>query len=110
MKITKETIMTTGKSIGVGVLYGLVFIASKVAVSDVIDMVRYKGNVKYSDAVDVIMTSSMYSADKNRAVAALKKDKDTEYYRAVVRVVRSNMYSSDKIKTITDLSDEDEAE
>lgn len=110
MKITKETIMTTGKSIGVGVLYGLAFIASKVAVGDVIDMVRYKGNVKYSDAVDVIMSSNMYSSDKSRALAVLKKDEDTDYYRAVVRVMKSNMFSSDKIKTISDLSNEGEAE
>ena len=107
MKITKDMVMSTGKSVGVGVLYGLMFLASKVAVSDVVDMVRYKGNVKYSDAVDVIMNSSMYSSDKNRALVALRRDEDAEYYRAVIRVVNSNMFSSDKIKTIADLNGEE---
>ena len=107
MKITKDSIIGAGKIVGVAVFYGLAYAATKVSVNDVIDMVRYKGNVKYGDAVDVIMSSSMYSSDKNKALLALKKDKDSDYYRAVIRVVKSNMFSSDKIKTITDLNGEE---
>lgn len=108
MKITKDIIMSTTKSIGTGVLYGLAVIASKVAVEDVIDMVRYKGNVKYSDVVNVIMNSSMFSSDKNRALTVLKKDKDADYYRAVIGVMKSNMFPSDKIRAITNLNGEAE--
>ena len=68
---------------------------------------RYKGNVKYSYAVDVIMNSSMFSSDKNRAVAVLNKNEDAEYYRAVIKVVKSNMYPSDKIRAITNLNGEE---
>ena len=107
MKNTKEIIVDTGKDIVKGVLCGLAVLVSKVAVEDIIDMVKYKGKVGYSDVVDVIMRSNMYSSDKTRAIAVIKKNEDTEYYKAVVRVIKSNMYSSDKIKTLQQMNEEE---
>ena len=74
------------------------------------NMVRYRGNVTYSDAVDTIMNSTMFSSDKGKAVKELQKNKDSDYYRAVIRVVKSSMYSSDKIKTIAELKEEEESD
>ena len=84
--------------------------SSRISVQDVVDMVRYRGNVTYSDAVDTIMNSTMFSSDKGKAVKELQKNKDSDYYRAVIRVVKSSMYSSDKIKTIAELKEEEESD
>lgn len=108
MKNTKEIIINTGKAIGTGVLYGLAVLASKVAVEDIIDMIKYKGNVGYSDAIDVVMESSMFSTDKTRAIAVIKKNGDTDYYRAAIRVIKSNMFPSDKIRTLEQLNKNEE--
>lgn len=110
MKITTDTIRKAGKIAGAVVLYGVTIIASRISVQDVVDMVRYRGNVTYSDAVDTIMNSTMFSSDKGKAVKELQKNKDSDYYRAVIRVVKSSMYSSDKIKTIAELKEEEESD
>jgi hypothetical protein len=68
----------------------------------------YIGDVKYSDAVSVIMDSGMYSSDKTRAVEMLKKDGDSEFYKSIIKVVNSNMFSSDKLKLITTMCKETE--
>ena len=111
MKSTKDIIIDTGKAVGTGVLYGLAVLVSKVAVEDIIDMVKYKGKVEYSDVIDIIMKSNMFSGDKTRAIAAIKKNGDVEYYRAAIRVIKSNMYGGDKVKTLEQLNtNEEEAE
>ena len=105
MDIVKNTAGISGKA----VVYTLVFAASSGLVEDIIDKVRFSGNVKYSDAVKVITDSGMFSADKQQALAVLKQNKDADFYKAVIQVVKSNMYSSDKLKTITNLCKEEEA-
>lgn len=47
-------------------------VLASVSVKDLLDMMRYSGDVDYGDAVNAIMSSSMYSHDKTRAVSMLK--------------------------------------
>lgn len=78
-------------------------------VTDKLETMRYNiGVVKYDDAVRAIMNSSMWSEDKSKAVALLRKDGGSGFYKAVVNVVQSSMWSKDKLKTIQDMCKDDE--
>lgn len=68
-----------------------------------LDKIKYRGGVDYSDAVEAIMDSFMYSGDKTKVISALKKDETSEFYRAVIQVVNSSMYSGDKVKGILNM-------
>lgn len=65
---------------------------------------NYYITASYSDAVKVIMESSMYGSHKTRAVELLKRDGDAEYYNSVIAVVNSTMFSSNKIEAIETIS------
>lgn len=85
-------------------LYGVALVASY-KVGDYI----VKGNettiARYSDAVEAIMKSAMFSHDKSDAVEALKRHETSEYYRAIVQIVKdSSMFSHDKVKMIKHFS------
>lgn len=61
------------------------------------------GTVKYSDAVDAIMNSNMWSSDKAEAVVALNRDSNEELYKAVIHVANGTMWSNDKVEMIKKL-------
>lgn len=74
---------------------------------EVIDKIRYSGNVKYDDAVKVILDSDMLSSYKKEAMELLKTDEESKYYKSVVYMIQSSLLSSDKIKMIKTLNGED---
>ena len=80
-------------------LCGLVTILPYVS-KDIVEKLRYSGNVKYSDAVNVILSGTMFSTDKNKMMELLKPNEDADYYRSVIHVVESSMYSGDKVEAI----------
>lgn len=80
-------------------LCGLVTVLPYVS-KDIVEKMRYSGNVKYSDAVNVILSSTMFSSDKNKMIELLKSDVDADYYRSIIHVVESSMYSGDKVEAI----------
>ena len=65
---------------------------------------NYYRTASYSDAVKVIMESTMFGSHKTRAMELLKRDGDSEYYTSVIAVVNSTMFSSNKIEAIETLS------
>lgn len=107
MKITKETIKNVGRVVGTIMLYGAVFVAPRVLAKDVTCAIGSNGDAKYSDAVNAITDSNMFSADKTKAIAMLRKNEDVEYYKSVIRVIKSTMFSSDKLKTIANMNGEE---
>lgn len=109
LNITKGTIKDTFKVVCKVALCGVAIAKSSNTARDIIDMVRYSGNVKYSDAVDVIMDSSMFDSNKNEALVLLKKNKDAEYYKTIIRIIKSDMFDSNKIKAITNFNKDEEA-
>ena len=58
----------------------------------------------YSEAVSVIMDSDMFGHQKSEAVAMLKRNETTDYYRAIENIVNSDMFSHDKVKLIKQIS------
>ena len=61
--------------------------------------------VGYDDAVYAIMHSSMYSHDKADAVAALKRNETSAFYKAIVHIAKnSGTYSHDKLDMIQELN------
>ncbi|MBO5319080.1 MAG: hypothetical protein J6B01_04640 [Ruminococcus sp.] len=84
--------------------YGLMVAASRKIVEHTTDIPN--SNIAgYDDAVGAIMKSSMYSHDKARAAAALKRNGSSEFYRAIIHVAKdSSMYSHDKVDMIEELS------
>ena len=105
LKVTKETV---GKIVNTGckaVLYGLAIVLPYATEKNMTAMKYYIGTANYSDAVGVIMSSSMFSSDKNKVIEILKRDENPEYYKSVIQVVNSTMFSGDKIKAIKMLSE-----
>lgn len=102
----KKTLEVAGKIAKKGcelAAYGLMTMLSCVTVKDVVEAVRYSGDVGYSDAVNAIMNSSMYSHDKTSAVTALTRNDNSETYKAVIQIARSGMYSHEKVKSIQNI-------
>lgn len=91
-KIAKKSCEIVGYAAGV--------VLSYVSVRDVLDTIKYSGEVKYSDAVDAIMSSDMLSSYKEKAVVTIPKGEDSQFYKAIIRVAKSDMMSSYKCDTI----------
>lgn len=84
----------------------VLLIAASNKVIEVITGGHVRVVARYSDAINAIMKSSMYSNDKREAAAVLKRYEDAEYYRAIINVVQdSRLYSSDKVELIKGLSE-----
>ena len=61
--------------------------------------------VSYAGTVKAIMHSSMCSYDKEKAVAALKRNMEDEIYEAIIHIVNDDSACSyDKVKMIQRLS------
>ena len=81
----------------------LVMALSTLSVGEVMDVIRYNGNVGYDDAVKAIMDSSIPSYDKSRIMQFLKRDENSEYYKAVIHTIKSSMPSYTKVEIIQNL-------
>lgn len=105
MNINKDELMKCAKkAVEIAVYVGGIAL-SYVSVRDVIDGIKYSGEVDYGDAVDAIMSSDMMSSYKEQAVTTLKKDESSQFYKAVIRVIKSDMMSSYKVDTIRKMSE-----
>lgn len=100
ISINKDKVMKYAKKGCEIAVYVGGIVLSYVSVRDVVDAVKYSGEVDYGDAVDAIMSSDMMSSYKEQAVTMLKKDADSQFYKAIIRVVKSDMMSSYKCDTI----------
>lgn len=102
---TKNTVANIAKGLK-GVIVPVVgVILSSITISDLLNAVRYCGNVGYDDAVKAIMNSNMMSSYKTEAVSAVKRDGTPDYYRAVISTVNSDMMSHYKIDAIRNMSE-----
>lgn len=102
--IPKEAVVKATKTVLTVAAYGLA-VASYVSDLDITTVKGYLGKTDYSDAVDAIMSSTMFSSDKRKMLDQLKKDGDATYYKSVIKVVKSSMFSRDKIEAIEMLSE-----
>lgn len=88
-----------------GAVVYVLTVAAYGKVMDYVTDVHESTIARYDDAVGAIMKSSMYSHDKADAVAALKRNGDSAFYKAIVHVAKdSGMYSHDKLSMIKRLS------
>ena len=104
-KITKEQVKGAVKGICI-LAYGAAAIAGAIITRDSRESTKtcYVGTANYSDAVKVIVESSMFDSTKKRAIELLKTDGDAGYYNAVISTVNSRMFDSNKIETIEMIS------
>lgn len=107
LNITKEDVGNVAKAACSIAVFGIVTALRFLDMKDVVKTIRYNGNVTYSDAVGVIINSGMLSSTKSEAMAELKKNKDSDYYRAIIQVVESGLLGSDKIRAIQSINEED---
>lgn len=107
--ITKEHIGNIVKIGGIALVYGLASMASRTSVKDVINTIRYSGDVTYGDVVSAVMESDMFDSNKTKVIELLKRDQSVEYYKTIIDIVHSNMFDSNKIKAITILCEEKES-
>lgn len=98
-----KVIMGTGKVL-ICTLSSLALIAPHVE-NSVNAVKRLTLKPDYNGAVKAIMNSDMLGSYKKEAVEAVKKDKDTEYYKSVIEVVNSNMLGSYRVETIKKISE-----
>lgn len=101
---TKHTVSNVAKSLNGVIVPVLGVVLSSITISDLLNAVRYCGNVGYDDAVKVIMNSNMMSSYKIEAISELKHDNTPDYYRAVISTVNSDMMSSYKVDAIRNMS------
>jgi hypothetical protein len=105
-KDTMKTVANVAKSLKGAIIPVLGVVLSSITISDLLNAVRYSGNVGYDDAVKVIMNSNMLASYKTEAITVLKHDGTPDYYRAVISTVNSDMMSSYKVDAIRNMSKE----
>lgn len=87
-------------------VYGAVFGLSCLTKKDFVAIKYSMGEVKCSDAVEVITNSDMYSSDKAKVIAMLRDDKDSDFYKTVINVATSGMLKNDKAEAIINMCEE----
>lgn len=105
IKITKEHVKNAVKGFCIlaysaAAIAGAVFTRGETPTSKT----YYVGEVNYSDAIKVIVESSMFDSSKKRAIELLKRDADAGYYRSVISTVNSSMFDSNKLEAIEMMS------
>ena len=105
IKITKEQVKGFVKSCCL-LAYGAAAIAGAwmTKSTETSNKIYYVGSAGYSDAVKVIMDSSMLGSMKTRAIELLRRDENAAYYNAVISIVNSSMLGSNKIEAIETIS------
>ena len=107
INITKEQVKGFVKSCCL-LAYGAAAVAGAFMVkgSQTSNQTYYVGDANYSDAVKVIMDSSLLGSMKTKAIELLKRNEDSAYYNAVISIVNSSMLGSNKIEAIETISKE----
>lgn len=105
LNITKEQVgqfVKTGLKLALGAL-----VVSKTYFTreNVATVKCYIGEANYSDAVDAILSSSMFDSSKTKALDLLKRDGDAGYCKSVISTVNSSVFDSSKVQTIKTLSE-----
>lgn len=95
--------MFRGLIIGIGLAIGVI---SKF-VSDYSPEIEKKRVYSYGDAVEAVLSSSMFSGDKKKAVLLITKKADSDYYKSIAGAAKSRMFSGDKLALIESLSEND---
>ena len=105
IKITKEQVKGFVKGCCLAA-YGVAAIAGACMVkgSETSNKTYYVGSAGYSDAVKVIMDSTLLGSYKTRAIELLKRNEDAAYYNAVISIVNSSMLGSNKVEAIETIS------
>lgn len=103
-KETKNTMINAVKNLKGVILPVVGVVLSSITISDLLDAIRYCGDVGYDDAIKAITNSNMMSSYKTEAITILKREQTSEYYRAVISTVNSNMMSSYKIDAMRNMS------
>lgn len=106
IKLNKETVGKIAKTGCRFAVCTLAIVLPHLSKRETIDMIRYSGDVNYSDVVEAVMSSSMWSGDKKVIIELLNKEADIETYKAVIKIVKSNLYSGDKVELIKNICSE----
>lgn len=109
--VNKERLSTIGNVVKeyskvLGPLVGYAIFSQRGAIINAIDELRYSGNVKYDDAVKVIMDSDMIAAYKTNILKILKRDQDSEYYKTIIHIVKSDVIAAYKVDMISEINKE----
>ena len=104
MKLNLESIGVIAKGVCKLTAWGVALVALSEVANHGTE--RNNTNGKYSDAVDAIMKSDMFSSQKQEAVSMLKTDGNEEYYKAIISIANdSRMLTNNKVETIKNLSE-----
>lgn len=104
-KISRESVGTTLKN-GAGVVIGVALCVLPYldSVKGIVESIRYNcGNATYSDAVNAVLTSGMYSSSIDEAIAVIPTNGDSELYKSIIQVAKADTYSSSKVNIIKNI-------
>lgn len=89
-------VMDTVKTVG-----GVIGLAALGILSVMADVDTQLNTVtKYSDAIEAITGSDMWSSDVAKVIKALPENESPDFYKAIIAIVKSNMWSSEKARSI----------
>lgn len=87
-------------------LKGVAYLSSILAAMDIVDKINFNSETTYSDAVEAIMESDMFSSAKKEIMEFVTPDKNNDFYKAVIQVVNSDMFSNSKVEVIKNMCNE----
>lgn len=103
INISKEQVVNFARGLGNVLVFGAMMAAPYISRKDVLDKMRYMGNVNYSDAVNAVLDSDMLSSSRTTVISMLPKGESADFYKSVIAVVNSDMLSSNKVDIIKDI-------
>lgn len=65
-----------------------------------LEQIRYCENVGYGDAVSAIVNSDMLSCDQEKALAVLRRDETSDFYKAIIETARATSMLSNTKKNV----------
>lgn len=77
---------------------------------EIVNKMRYCGEVGYDDAVKAILDSDMLSSYRKEAVSLVKLDAESDYYKSVIYAVQSSLLGSDRVDLIRKISGVEESQ
>lgn len=97
------------KDIGGSVVLAVVTVAAAVAKDSLEKAMKVKANEHiykkstYAGVISTVMSSDMWSSDKEKLIEIIPKDADSDLYGSIIAVLMGDSWSSDKVRMVSSL-------
>lgn len=102
----KEILTNVAKGIGTVTLGTIIFAGEIIKGTN--DELKERDRIgSYSEAVEAIANSNMFSSSQQKILSALNSNLSNETYKSIVHIVNSNMFDSAKVTSILSIIEKD---